>query len=106
MAVGPERAKTHDKRVTSLPRAHTQVCARDNKSVTCLETYATAGPYPTHTGKNSVTKLCPVGRRTQPITPINTQTISLSGHHFPFHHLYFPSDNITIIYFLSLASDK
>ena len=25
----------HDKRATSLPGAHTQVCARDNKSMTC-----------------------------------------------------------------------
>ena len=44
LTVGPERARTHDKRATSLPCVHTQVCARDNKSVTCLETYATAGP--------------------------------------------------------------
>ena len=34
----------HDKRATSLPSAHTQVCARNNRSVTCLESYATTGP--------------------------------------------------------------
>ena len=44
LTVGPERARTHDKRATSLPSAHTQVCAWDNKSVTCLESYATADP--------------------------------------------------------------
>ena len=44
MTVGPERARTHDKRVTSLPSIHTQVCARDNKSMTCLASYATASP--------------------------------------------------------------
>ena len=44
LTVGPERAGTHDKRVTSLPSADTQVCARDNKSVTCLASNATDGP--------------------------------------------------------------
>ena len=44
MTVGSESAETYDKRVTSLPCAHTQVCARDNKSMTCLESYATASP--------------------------------------------------------------
>ena len=29
------KSQIHDKRATSLPCAHTQVCARDNKSVTC-----------------------------------------------------------------------
>ena len=38
------KSRIHDKRATSLPSAHTQVCARDNKSVTYLESYATAGP--------------------------------------------------------------
>ena len=44
LKVSPERVESHDKRVTSLPCAYTQVCARDNKSVTCLEPNATAGP--------------------------------------------------------------
>ena len=34
------KSRIHDKRATSFPSAHTQVCARDNKSVTCLESYA------------------------------------------------------------------
>jgi len=38
------KSQIHDKRATSLLCAHTQVCARDNRSVTCLETYATTGP--------------------------------------------------------------
>ena len=38
------KSRIHDKRATSLPYAHNQVCARDNKSVTCLEPYATTGP--------------------------------------------------------------
>ena len=38
------KSRIRDKRATSLPCAHTQVCARDNKSVTCLEPYATTGP--------------------------------------------------------------
>ena len=29
------KSRIHDKRETSLPCAHTQVCTRDNKSVTC-----------------------------------------------------------------------
>ena len=36
--------------------------------------------------ENSVTKLSPVGRRTQPVIPINTHTISLPCFHFSFHH--------------------
>ena len=43
-SVGPERAKAHNKRATSLPCAHTQVCARDNRSVTGLASVATTGP--------------------------------------------------------------
>ena len=39
-----EKSWIHDKRATSLPYAHTQVCARDNRSVTYLETYATTSP--------------------------------------------------------------
>ena len=39
-----EKSWIRDKRAASLPCAHTQVCARDNKSVTCLEPYATTGP--------------------------------------------------------------
>ena len=69
----------------TLPCAHTQVCARDNKSVTCLETYAINR----HRQGKSVTKLCFVGCRTQHLTPTSTQTISLPGHHFsfpPFFH--------------------
>ena len=42
--VGLEKSWIYDKRATSLPSAHNQVCARDNKSVTCLESYATVGP--------------------------------------------------------------
>ena len=38
------KSQIRDKRAISLPCAHTQVCAWDNKSVTCLETYATSGP--------------------------------------------------------------
>ena len=38
------KSRIRDKRATSLPSAHTQVCARDNKSVTCPESYATIGP--------------------------------------------------------------
>ena len=38
------KSQIHDKRATSLPCAHTQVYARDNKSETCLESYATTGP--------------------------------------------------------------
>ena len=44
LIVGLKRARTHDKRATSLPYAHTQVCARDNKSMTCLASNARAGP--------------------------------------------------------------
>ena len=44
LTVDLERAGTHDKRVTSLPCAHTQVCARDNKSMTYLEPNTTVGP--------------------------------------------------------------
>ena len=39
-----EKSWIRDKRATSLPCAHTQVCARDNKSVTCLESYAMTDP--------------------------------------------------------------
>ena len=42
-SVSSERARTHDKRATSLPYTHTQVCAQDNKSVTCLASNATTG---------------------------------------------------------------
>ena len=60
-----------------------------------------------HRQGKSVTKLCPIGRRTQPLTPTNTQTISLPGHHFSFPpFLYFPSDDDPIIYLLYLASDR
>ena len=68
-SVGLERARTHDKRATSLP------CTLNR-----------------HRQGKSVTKLCPVGRRTQPLTPTNTQTISLPGLYFPFHH-FIMSDN-------------
>ena len=34
--------------------------------------------------ESSVTKLCPTSTTTQPLTPTNTQTISLSGHHLSF----------------------
>ena len=44
LIVGLERAGTQDKIVTSLPSAHTQVCAQDNKSVTYLASYATVDP--------------------------------------------------------------
>ena len=37
------KSRIHDKRATSLPYAHTQVCVRDNRSMTCLEPYATTG---------------------------------------------------------------
>ena len=39
-----KKSRIHDKRATSLLSAHIQVCAQDNKSVTCLEPNATAGP--------------------------------------------------------------
>ena len=39
-----EKSQIHEKRATSLPYAHTQVCARDNRSVTCLAPIATTGP--------------------------------------------------------------
>ena len=38
------KSRIHDKRATSFPCAHTQVCARDNRSVTCLASIATTGP--------------------------------------------------------------
>ena len=38
------KSRIHYKRATSLPYAHTQVCARDNKFVTCLKPYAMIGP--------------------------------------------------------------
>ena len=38
------KSRIRHKRATSLPSAHTQVCARDNKSVTHLESYAMNGP--------------------------------------------------------------
>jgi hypothetical protein len=38
------KSRIHDKRATSLPCAHTQVCAQDNRSVTCLASIATTGP--------------------------------------------------------------
>ena len=36
--------KSQNPWATSLPCAHTQVCARDNRSVTCLASIATIGP--------------------------------------------------------------
>ena len=38
------KSRIHDKRATSLPYAHTQVCARDNRYVTCLASIATTSP--------------------------------------------------------------
>ena len=38
------KSQIHNKRATSLPCAHTQVCAQDNRSVTWLESVATIGP--------------------------------------------------------------
>ena len=84
MTVGPKRAGTHDKRVTSLPYAHTQVCAQDNK-ICDLPSVLCNGRSLTDTDReSSVTKLCPTATATQPLTPTNTQTISLPGHHFSF----------------------
>ena len=106
LTVGPKRAGTHDKRATSLSSAHTQVCARDNKFVTCLDGLCKDRSLIDTDRESSVTKLCPASTATQPLIPTNTQTISLPGHYFPFHHLYFSSDNNAVIYFLSLASDR
>ena len=84
LTVGPERAGTHDKRATSLPSTHTQVCARDNRSVTCLDGLCNDRSL-TDTGReSSVTKPCPASTATQLLTPTNTQTISLPNHHFFF----------------------
>ena len=83
-SVSLERDRTHDKRATSLPSAHTQVCAQDNKSVTCLDGLCNDRSLTDTYRESSVTKLCPASMTTQPLTPTNTQTISLSGHHFSF----------------------
>ena len=87
------KSQIHDKRATSLPYAHTQVCARDNKSVTCPRCLMQRPVLNRHRQRKSVTGLYPVGRRTQPFTPTNTQTIFLPGHHFSFHH-FILSDHI------------
>ena len=79
-----EKRRIHDKRATSLPCAHTQVCARDNKSVTCLDGLCNDRSLIDTDRENSVIKPCLASTTTQPLTPTNTQTISLSGHHFFF----------------------
>jgi len=83
------KSRIHDKRATSLPCAHTQVCAQDNKSVTCPRCLMQRPILYWHRQGKCVTELCPVGRRTQHLTPTSTQAISLPGHHFffpPFYH--------------------
>ena len=87
------KSRIRDKRATSLPCAHTQVCARDNKSVTCPRCLMQRPVLNRHKQGNSVTEPCPVGRRTHPFTPTNTQNISLPRHHLPFHH-FIMSDHI------------
>ena len=70
-------------------RSHKQVCAQDN--VCDLTTTHSNGWFLTDIDReNSVTKLCPVGRGTQPLTPTNTHTISLLGLHFPFTIFHIP----------------
>ena len=97
-----KKSRIHDKRATSLPCAHTQVCARDNKSVTCPRCLMQRPVLNQHRQGKIVTKPCPVGRRTQPLTPTSTQTISLPGHHFPFHH-FIMSNNL---YHLLVSNDR
>ena len=80
------KSRIHDKRATSLPCAHTQVCARDNKSVTCPRCLMQRSVLNRHRQGKSVTELCHVGRRTQPFTPTNTQTTSRPGHHLSLPH--------------------
>ena len=84
LTVGSKRARTHDKRATSLPSAHTQVCARDNRSMTCLDDLCNDRSLTDTDRESSITKLCPASTTTQPLTPTNTQTTSLFGHHFSF----------------------
>ena len=87
LTVGMEKDRTHDKRATSLPSTHTQVCARDNKSMTCLDGLCNDRSLTDTDRESSVTKLCLVGRRTQPLTPTNTQPYPCPVKFFLFHHL-------------------
>ena len=91
------KSQIHDRRATSLPYAHTQVCAWDNKSVTCPWCLMQRPVLNWHRQGKSVTELCPVGRRTQPLTPTNTQTISLPDHLLPFHHFIISDHNYHLI---------
>ena len=59
LKVSPKRARTHDKRVISLLCTHTQVCAQDNKSVTCLDGLCNDRSLTDTDRENSVTKPCP-----------------------------------------------
>ena len=98
---------------TLAPRDYVTYCqvwglsGHTSPRVTCLDGLCNDRSLTNTDRKSSVTKLCLASTVTQPLTPTNTQTISLClVTIFPFHHLYFPSDNNTVIYFLSLASDK
>ena len=78
------KSRIRDKRATSLPSAYTQVCARDNKFATCLDGLRNDRSLTDTDRESSVIKPCPASTAIQPLTPTNTQTISLPDHHFSF----------------------
>jgi hypothetical protein len=67
-SVGPDGARTHDKRITSLSSPHPLVYARD-KEICDLTTIQMQRPVLNRLGQgNNVTQWCPVGRRTPLVT--------------------------------------
>ena len=56
-----------------------------------------------HGQKNSVPKLCPIGRRTQPLTSASTHIISLSGLYFFFSSIFLLVINFLEIFVAGLA---
>ena len=72
--------------------SHKQVCAQDNKVCDRTIIHSNGRSLIDTNRDNSVTKLNPIGRGTQPVTPTNTYTISLSGLHFSFHSFYHESN--------------
>ena len=83
-----EKSRIRDKRATSLPSAHTQVCARDNKICDLPRWLMQRSVFNRSDRESSVTKSCPVSMATQPLTPTNTQTISLPDHQFTSPNIY------------------
>jgi hypothetical protein len=85
-SIGLERARTHEKRAMSLPAPISKYVLR---IISLWPIYHhNNGRSLTDTDReNSVTKPCPVGYGTQPITPTNTLTISLPALLFPFTNL-------------------